>query len=120
MRKWLLSVGYAWEGIAQAVSTQRNLRIHLVAAAVAAAFALWLEVSRTDWLILFLTIGYVITAELVNTAVEYAVDLASPQRSPLAKAAKDAAAGAVLVAAFISVIVGVIILGIPLIHKVFG
>ena len=78
---------------------------------VAAAFVLLLrsgfELSAAEDGVLFLTIGSVIAAELLNTAVERAVDLCSPDRHPLAAWAKDAAAGAVLVLAISSVAVGI-------------
>ena len=56
-----------------------------------------------------MTIGIVICLEIINTAIERVVDLASPYYHPLAKAAKDIAAGAVFVFAVISVIIGAII-----------
>lgn len=62
-----------------------------------------------EWLIIILAITLVIGAEMVNTAIEYVVDLASPEIHPLAKQAKDVAAGAVLVFAMASVIIGLLI-----------
>ena len=76
-------------------------------AAVAAGFAL--GISRVDWLAIVLCIIVVSVAEVVNTAIESAVDLASPEWHELARAAKDAAAGAVLLASAGSVIVGLIV-----------
>ena len=76
-------------------------------AAVAAGFAL--GISRVDWLVIVLCIIVVSAAEVVNTAIESAVDLASPEWHELARAAKDAAAGAVLLASAGSVIVGLIV-----------
>ena len=54
-------------------------------------------------------IGVVLSFETMNTALEAAVDLASPEIHPLAKAAKDCAAGAALIAACMSVVVGLIV-----------
>ena len=94
-------------GIAYAFRSQRNLKIQVVLAAVAAGFAL--GISRVDWLAIVLCIIVVSVAEVVNTAIESAVDLASPEWHELARAAKDAAAGAVLLASAGSVFVGLIV-----------
>ncbi|MBO7743827.1 diacylglycerol kinase family protein [Paenibacillus sp. MWE-103] len=111
MRRFLRSVAFAWAGVRASVRTEANMRLHLVAV-VAVNAAGWLAgLSRTEWLAIVIAQGMVLGAELLNTAVEHVVDLASPGPHPLAKAAKDAAAGAVLVAAVMAVIVGLIVFG---------
>jgi undecaprenol kinase len=60
--------------------------------------------------LLVLTIGLVLVTEAVNTALEAAVDLASPQFHPMARTAKDVSAAAVLFAAATAVVVGVVLL----------
>jgi len=105
------SFGYALDGIAYLVRTQRNFRIHLLAAAAAASAGLGLGLGATEWAVLALTIAVVIMTEALNTGIELAVTLASPERRPEAKAAKDIAAGAVLLAAIAAVGVGIAIFG---------
>ena len=87
------------------------MRIHFVLAILIFAAAAWLKIAKVEWLILILTITMVLGAEIMNSAVEYLVDLSTLEYHHLAKAAKDAAAGAVLVTAIAAVIVGLIILG---------
>jgi diacylglycerol kinase len=116
----LRSFRFAFAGVAYLFRTQRNARIHLVVGAATVAMAAWLGVGRTEWAVLVLTIAAVIILEGLNTAVEAAVDLASPRLHPLAKVAKDVAAGMVLVAAAAAVVVGLLILGPPLWARVFG
>ncbi len=116
----LKSFGYACEGIRHAVRTQRNLRIHLVIAAAAVGLGIFLRLELRDWAVLALTIGAVITGELINTVVETVVDLASPEYHDLAKIAKDVAAGTVLVMALTAVAVGLLILGPPLWEVLFA
>lgn len=99
--------GYALAGLAEAWRAQPNLRLHALAAALVAAAGVVLHVRALDWAILALAIGLVAAAELLNTAVEAAVDLASPADHPLAKLAKDTAAAAVLVAALAAVAAGI-------------
>ena len=94
----------AARGVAYAFATQRNVAVLAVGAGIV------LGISRADWLAIVLAIMVVAVAEVVNTAVESAVDLASPQWHDLARAAKDAGAGAVLVASVGSVVVGLIVL----------
>jgi undecaprenol kinase len=59
-----------------------------------------------EWCVILIVIAAIISLEMVNTAIEAIVDLASPQIHPLAKIAKDVGAGAVLVFAIASVIIG--------------
>src|SRR6478672_9302994 len=111
---------FAFAGLAYLFRTQRNARIHAILAACACAVGLWLHISRVAWAVIVFTIALVLILEGLNTAIEAAIDLASPQIHPLAKAAKDLAAGMVLIAALASVAVGLLILGPPLWHKLFG
>jgi diacylglycerol kinase len=90
------------------------MRFHLGAALVVIVSAAWLGVDTHDWLWLLAAITGVWVSELLNTAIERAVDLASPEVHPLAKIAKDTAAGAVLVAALFAIVVGAIVFGPPL------
>lgn len=108
---------YAGEGLLYLVRTQRNARIELAIGAAAVALAAWLGIGNLEWAILVLTIALVLIVEGLNTAMELAIDLASPQRHPYAKAAKDLAAAMVLVAALASVAVGIAILGTALLHR---
>ncbi|HEX8916461.1 MAG TPA: diacylglycerol kinase family protein [Humisphaera sp.] len=105
---------YAGAGVSYLFRTQRNARIHAVIGTAAVGLAAWLRIGRVEWAILVLTIASVIILEGLNTAIEAAVDLASPKYHPLAKVAKDVAAGMVLVAAVAAVAVGLLILGPPL------
>jgi diacylglycerol kinase len=108
------SLGYAIDGLRHAVRTQRNFRIHIVIAALVVAMGVSLDLPLRDWAVLTLTIGAVLTGELINTVVEAVVDLASPEYHELAKVAKDVAAGTVLVMALTAISVGLLILGPPL------
>lgn len=100
------SFAAAASGIWQAICQERNLRFHMVAAVLVLYIRSYFSFSAAQDAALFLTIGLVIAAELINTAVERAVDLCCPRLHPLAKFAKDAAAGAVLVLAIAAVLVG--------------
>lgn len=105
-------------GIRYATKTQRNIRIHSAAAVIVIVLSWLLEVGKYDFLFIISAISLVLTAEMVNTAIEKTVDLFMSTYHPLAKIAKNVAAGAVLVAAINAIIVGILILGVPL-FKVF-
>jgi diacylglycerol kinase len=100
------SFRYAFAGLFYVARSQRNFRIHMAAALVAAALALALGFAPVEWAVLATIITLVMTLEMVNTVVEAAVDLASPEYHVLAKIAKDVAAGAVLLTAIGAVVVG--------------
>lgn len=95
------------------------MQIHCVATVVVVLAGIWLGLSRTEWCICLILFGLILGLELVNTAVEAVVDLASEDYHPLAKKAKDTAAGAVLIAAIAAAVIGVIIFG-PKLLAVLG
>ena len=111
----LMSFLHAMSGIASAAKGERNMRIHLFAAAVAIALGAWLGLDKGEWVAIVLCCAIVISLECMNTAVEAAVDLASSEIHPFAKKAKDCAAGAVLVSAVGAAVVGSIIFA-PKLH----
>ncbi len=119
-RRFLRSFVFAARGIVYAFRTQRNLRIHFLATTVALLLAVWLRFSPEELAIVVMLCGGVIALELVNTAVEAAVDVASPHVHPLAGAAKDTAAGAVLVAAVVAVVVGLLLYTPRLLQRLAG
>lgn len=115
-RSLLWSFNHAIEGVVYAIRTQRNMRIHVGAAVVAIIVALLLGVDREGFLAIVFAIGIVFIAELLNTAIEAAVDVATDQYSPEAKVAKDVAAGAVLVASTVAIVIAYLALFDPLVN----
>jgi diacylglycerol kinase len=101
----------AFTGLRRLVTSERHFQIHLIAATCAVIMAAILDFSRLEWAILLVTIGLVLVAEGLNSAIERAIDTTTPSFHPLAKTAKDIAAAAVLIAAIISVIVGFLLYG---------
>jgi undecaprenol kinase len=101
--------GNAFIGFDYAFRTERNLKIHFTVAVLVITAGALLKISALEWAIIMLTIGAVFVTEMINTAIEYTVDLASPEKHDLARKAKDVSAGAVLIIAASSVIIGLII-----------
>ncbi len=96
----------AFAGIMHCIRRERNMKIHVGAMTAVLLLAWRADLSRTDWALLILTIAFVLSAEMFNTAIEAVVDLMIPEYHLLAKIAKDVAAGAVLVSAIASLIIG--------------
>ena len=109
MKKRLKSFVYAWRGIRAVFSSEANMKIHVTIMLLVVIFGFVFQLSTMEWIACVLCFGLVVGMEMMNTAIENVVDLASPEKHPLAAKAKDIAAGAVLVCAIISVVVGVII-----------
>ena len=109
VRKLIDSFNYAINGIIHAVRTQRNMRIHMIAALLVLTACFFYDLSKFEILLLTITITMVIVAEMFNTAIECAIDLTANYYHPLAKVAKNTAAGAVLITAINAIIVGYIL-----------
>jgi len=106
---------YAFAGWWYVIRTQRNAWIHALVSAAVVAVSFWLQLTPQDWAIIILTIAMVWIAEILNTALEAVVDLASNhEHHELARVGKDVGAAAVLIAALASVVVGLLVLGPPL------
>ena len=103
------SFNYALEGIIHVLRTQRNLRIHFVAAILVFGAALAVGVTRLQLIALVLAIAFVLVAEMLNTAIEGVIDVSTTSFDPNAKLAKDIAAGAVLIASITAVAVGYLV-----------
>jgi undecaprenol kinase len=116
----LRSFGFAIEGVAYILRTQRNARIELGIAIAAVALAAWLGISAVEWAVLVLTIALVVALEWINTSLELAVSLASPERHPSAKAAKDVAAACVLLGAITSIVVALLLFAPRLVSRLPG
>jgi diacylglycerol kinase (ATP) len=108
------SFNYAFEGIIHVLRTQRNLRIHFLIVIGAAAA---LGVQRLELIALLLAIAFVLVAEMVNTAIEGAIDVSTTSFDPNAKLAKDVAAGAVLISAVTAIAIGYLVFAHAAAHR---
>jgi diacylglycerol kinase (ATP) len=113
----LHSFNLAFEGVIHVLRTQRNMRIHFMIAAGVLIAALAVGVERLELIALLLSIAFVLIAEMINTAVEAAIDVATTAFDPLAKLAKDIAAGAVLIATVNAVAVGYLIFSERIVNR---
>lgn len=103
------SFNYAFQGVIYAVRTQRNMRVHLIAAVAVLIAAVAIGVDRMEMIALIIAVAFVLIAEMVNSAVEGAIDVATTSFDPMAKLAKDMAAGAVLISTITAAAVGFLV-----------
>ncbi len=85
---------------------EQNLLIHFIATIVVTIFGIYFKLEFYEWLLVYSMVAFVITSELINSAIELTVDLYTRKFHPLAMVAKDVAAGAVVVSAFTAICVG--------------
>ncbi len=104
-----------WQSFANAFNGLRvifnepNAKIHAVIAFLAIALGLFFSITRDEWVEIFFSIALVIGSEALNTALEKAVDIASPEWNETARQAKDAAAASVLIFSLCAATVGIVI-----------
>ena len=109
LKKFFHSFTYPIKGLRYAYRNEQNLAVDVGVALLVLIFGFIFKINKYEWAILVLTIGLVISCELINTAIEATVDLVTEEYHPLAKVAKDTSAAAVFIFAIVAVIVGLII-----------
>jgi diacylglycerol kinase (ATP) len=109
IKRQMNSYRYAAKGVHHTLSTQVNIWVQLTATIVVLFLAFLLDFSLEQYVILVATIGFVLTTEIMNTALEEMTDLLSPEQQQKAGIVKDVAAGAVLVASITAAIIGIIL-----------
>ena len=108
-KRLINSFKFAYEGILVSLKEEQNFKIHVLIMLLVIIMGIILKISKIEWIICMILFGFVISLELVNTAIENVVDLVTMEQNPKAKIAKDVSAAAVLIAAITSAIIGLII-----------
>jgi diacylglycerol kinase len=109
MNRFVRSFVNAFAGIAHALRSEQNLRIHFACAACVIAAGCFFGLAAWEWIALTFSIGLVLSAECMNTALERLADRISLERHPLLKEAKDCGSAAVLLLAIMAAVVGCIV-----------
>lgn len=105
-------------GLVVLLQKDKNFLLHLIVALFVLTISVLFNITRTEWLFIIIAISAVLFMEVINTSVEYVVDLITDEYHQLAKYAKDTASLAVLIASMMSLLIGMIIF-IPYILKLF-
>ena len=117
-KKMISSFRFAIHGILDVCRHGNNMKIHLVAAVMSILLSIYLQLSTLEWCCILGCIFVVLAAEMLNSAIEYTVDLITPDYHELAKKAKDAGAGAVLLVSILAVIIACIIFLPKMLHLI--
>ena len=105
----LLSFKYAFRGLGLLFREEHNSWIYIAVITVVIPLSIIFKLSVTEWALICLSIGIVISAEIINTVIERVSDKVSPQYDPVIGKIKDLGAAAVLVTAIVAAAVGLII-----------
>ena len=107
--RFLKSFGYSMDGLAYAYKYEQSMLIHVIATIGVVTANILFGISSFEWLVTLLSIGMVLSAELINTAIEAVVDLVTLEIHPLAKIAKDCGSAATFVLAMMAAAIGFVV-----------
>jgi len=103
------SFNSAIEGFLYVIKTQKNMRVHFLAAVMILLIAIYIHIPPEQVIILCCVISLVLILEMVNTAIEHTIDMFTETFHPLARIIKDVTAGAVLLSAVNAFVAGYLI-----------
>ena len=101
-KRFLNSFKFSIQGLKYAYKNEQSMLIHAIVTIIAIALGLLFKISLMEWAVLCLSLGVTLAAELINTAIEAAVDLCTLEIHPLAKIAKDCGSAATFVFSMIT------------------
>lgn len=113
------SVKNCLDGISYVTKNEKNFKREIALGIIALILSYILKIDKIEFIIILTMICLVLTAEIINTAIERAVDLVTKEYHELARIAKDVSAGSVLVTSTFALIIGIIIF-IPKIITLLG
>lgn len=108
-RDRIKAFGYAFSGIYQSFRQETHLMLHAISTIFVIGLGFFFEITKTEWVIILLSITLVILSEMFNSALEKLCDFVMPEKHPKIKYIKDVSAGAVLIACVFALIAGLII-----------
>lgn len=114
------SFSHAVDGFKITYLLEHNMKIHLSVSLLVIIIGLFFKLNNIEWIVLVFTMGLVISAEILNTSIEYLVDLATEELNWNAKNAKDTAAAYVMVLSITAVVIGSIIFMPKIIELIKG
>lgn len=110
----------ARKGFRLVIKSEKNIRVHLVVASIVMTAGVLLRFDGMRFCILLLAISSVMSAEMLNSAIEFALDSVYHNKyNRMVGMAKDISAGAVMLSTIVSITIGVILFGKPLIALIF-
>lgn len=110
-KRFLNSINYSIQGLVYAYRYEQSLWIHGIASILAISLGIIFDLRLGEWAIVFIALGIILGMELINTAIEAAVDLVTLEIHPLAKIAKDCGSAASFVMTFVAIVICLFVYG---------
>ena len=118
-KRFLKSIKYSFDGLFYAYRYEQSLWLHAIAVLIAVGLGIFFRIKISEWAIIFIALGIILALELLNTAIEAAVDLTTTKIHPLAKIAKDCGSAASFVMSIVSFVISLFVFG-PYILEFFA
>jgi diacylglycerol kinase len=119
MHKFFKGFNYAWKGLVIAWNEEINFRFDICFSVLVVVFGVAFNLAFWEWAFVVFMMGFVITVEVVNTALEELCNKFTREHDPHIAKIKDLSAGAVLASAICATVVGAIIF-LPHIFTLFA
>ncbi len=117
-KRFFKSIKYSLDGLRYAYRYEQSLWIHGFATALSIVMGIIFKIKLSEWAIIFIALGAILALELINTAIEAAVDLTTTSIHPLAKIAKDCGSAASFVMSIVSIVICLFVFG-PYLMEIF-
>ena len=108
-KRFLKSLKYSFDGLFYAYRYEQSLWLHAIAVVIAVSLGIFFKIKISEWAIIFIALGIILALELLNTAIEAAVDLTTTKIHPLAKIAKDCGSAASFVMSIVSIVISLFV-----------
>lgn len=109
--RFFRSIKFSIEGLIYAYRYEQSMWIHAIATAFTVILGVYFKIKLSEWAIVFIALGSILGMELVNTAIEAAVDLTTLEINPLAKIAKDCGSAASFVLSLVAIVICLFVFG---------
>lgn len=116
--RFLRTFKFSYDGLKYAYKNEQSMLTHLFLSIITVIVGLILGITLYEWLIITISLTVVLAFELINTAIEAAVDLITLEINPLAKIAKDCGSAATGITSVIALII-ILVIFIPYIIALF-
>lgn len=103
------SFSHAWRGVIIVFKTEQSFRVQTLTGLLVIIFACLFQVRWTEFIVLLLLVGAVLSLEMINSILERIVDTFRPRIHPAVRDIKDIMAATVLTVSVIAAVIGIII-----------
>ncbi len=111
IKRFFRSIKFSIEGLTYAYKYEQSMWVHAIATTFTVVLGLFFKIKLSEWAIVFIALGIILGMELVNTAIEAAVDLTTLEVNPLAKIAKDCGSAASFVLSLVAIVICLFVFG---------